>query len=57
MMLVSLVFPCKRLNFHVFRWVVENQIGQKELVIDDCDAKQTIYVYGCQNSVLQVNGI
>ena len=57
MMLFSLVFPCKRLNFHVFRWVVENQIGQKELVIDDCDAKQTIYVYGCQNSVLQVIGI
>ncbi|KAG6417540.1 hypothetical protein SASPL_119723 [Salvia splendens] len=38
------------------KWVVENQIGQKELVIDDCDAKQTIYVYGCQNSVLQVIG-
>ncbi|XP_057783085.1 cyclase-associated protein 1-like [Salvia miltiorrhiza] len=38
------------------KWVVENQIEQKDLVIDDCDAKQTVYIYGCQNSVLQIRG-
>jgi hypothetical protein len=38
------------------RWVVENQIGKKTLAIDDCDSRQSIYVYGCKDSVLQVNG-
>ncbi|XP_028772621.1 cyclase-associated protein 1-like [Neltuma alba] len=38
------------------KWVVENQIGQKGLVIDDCDSKQSVYVYGCKNSVLQIQG-
>lgn len=44
----SLLFPC--------RWVVENQIGRKNLVIDDCDAKQSVYVFGCKDSVLQIQG-
>jgi len=38
------------------KWVVENQIGKKQLVIDDCDAKQSVYVYGCKDSVLQIQG-
>ncbi|XP_073105312.1 cyclase-associated protein 1 isoform X2 [Elaeis guineensis] len=38
------------------RWVVENQIGKKDLVIDDCDSKQSVYVFGCKDSVLQVKG-
>ncbi|KAJ4964330.1 hypothetical protein NE237_024269 [Protea cynaroides] len=38
------------------KWVVENQIGRKNLVIDDCDAKQSVYVFGCKDSVLQVQG-
>ena len=38
------------------RWVVENQVGKKTLAIDDCDSRQSIYVYGCKDSVLQVNG-
>lgn len=38
------------------RWVVENQVGKKTLAIDDCDSKQSVYVYGCKDSVLQVNG-
>ena len=36
------------------KWVVENQIEQKSLVIEDCDAKQSVYLYGCKNSVLQI---
>ncbi|WJX51462.1 F-actin-capping protein subunit alpha [Trifolium repens] len=38
------------------KWVVENQIEQKSLVIEDCDSKQSVYVYGCKNSVLQIQG-
>ncbi|XP_022763268.1 cyclase-associated protein 1-like isoform X3 [Durio zibethinus] len=38
------------------KWVVENQIGRKNLVIDDCDAKQSVYVFGCKDSVLQIQG-
>ncbi|KAK4437771.1 Cyclase-associated protein 1 [Sesamum alatum] len=38
------------------KWAVENQIGQNNLVIDDCDAKQSVYVFGCKNSVLQIQG-
>ncbi|KAF3322977.1 cyclase-associated protein 1-like protein [Carex littledalei] len=37
-------------------WVVENQVGKKNLVIDDCDSKQSVYVFGCKDSVLQVKG-
>ncbi|XP_058080873.1 cyclase-associated protein 1 [Magnolia sinica] len=38
------------------KWVVENQIGRKNLVIDDCDSKQSVYVFGCKDSVLQIKG-
>ncbi|XVE49066.1 hypothetical protein DITRI_Ditri01bG0052300 [Diplodiscus trichospermus] len=38
------------------KWVVENQFGKKNLVIDDCDAKQSVYVFGCKDSVLQIQG-
>lgn len=44
--------------YHVslFRWVVENQVGKKDLVIDECDAKQSVYVFGCKDSFLQIQG-
>ncbi|KAI3509578.1 hypothetical protein L1887_24956 [Cichorium endivia] len=38
------------------KWVVENQIGVKDLSIDECDPRQTIYVFGCKDSLLQVKG-
>ncbi|KAF3638308.1 Cyclase-associated protein 1 [Capsicum annuum] len=38
------------------KWMVENQIGRKNLVIDDCDAKQSVYIFGCKDSVLQIQG-
>ncbi|XP_022746922.1 cyclase-associated protein 1-like isoform X2 [Durio zibethinus] len=38
------------------KWVVEDQFGRKNLVIDDCDAKQSVYVFGCKDSVLQIQG-
>ena len=36
--------------------MVENQVGKKDLAINDCDSKQSVYVYGCKDAVLQVNG-
>ncbi|CAA2987044.1 Cyclase-associated protein 1 [Olea europaea subsp. europaea] len=38
------------------KWMVENQIGKKNLVVDDCDAKQSVYVFGCKDSVLHIQG-
>ncbi|XP_074334947.1 cyclase-associated protein 1-like [Apium graveolens] len=38
------------------KWVVENQTGIKDLAIDDCDAKQTVYIFNCKDSVLQIKG-
>ncbi|KAM0060837.1 putative cyclase-associated protein CAP/septum formation inhibitor MinC [Helianthus debilis subsp. tardiflorus] len=38
------------------KWVVENQIGVKDLSIDDCDPRQTVYIFGCKDSVLQIKG-
>ncbi|CAN1255731.1 Cyclase-associated protein 1 [Linum perenne] len=36
------------------KWVVENQIGNKNLAISECDSKQSVYMFGCKNSVLQI---
>jgi len=38
------------------KWAVENQIGKKNLIIDECDSKQSVYVFGCKDSVLQIKG-
>ncbi|KAJ3672854.1 hypothetical protein LUZ60_006228 [Juncus effusus] len=38
------------------KWVVENQVGKKSLAIDDCDSKQSVYIYGCKDSVIQIKG-
>ncbi|XP_010447072.1 PREDICTED: cyclase-associated protein 1 isoform X2 [Camelina sativa] len=38
------------------KWAVENQIGKKDLVISECDSKQSVYIFGCKDSVLQIQG-
>ncbi|CAD6245300.1 unnamed protein product [Miscanthus lutarioriparius] len=38
------------------KWVVEHHVGNKSLIIEDCDTKQSVYVYGCKDCVLQVKG-
>ncbi|KAI3786326.1 hypothetical protein L1987_39925 [Smallanthus sonchifolius] len=38
------------------KWVVEYQIGMKDLSIDECDPKQTVYIFGCKDSILQIKG-
>jgi hypothetical protein len=45
-----------RLMSFSIRWVVEHHVGNKSLIIEDCDTKQLVYVYGCKDCVLQVKG-
>ena len=34
----------------------EYQVGNKTMVIDDTNIKQTVYMYKCENSTLQIKG-
>ncbi|CAI5944064.1 unnamed protein product [Closterium sp. NIES-64] len=36
------------------KWVVENQVDNKEVVITDTEPKQTVYIFGCKGTVVQV---
>eukprot|EP01132_Coremiostelium_polycephalum_P005584 gene5584-6951_t len=38
------------------KWAVEYQVGNKSIVIEDTDPKQTVYIYQCTDSVIQVKG-
>lgn len=38
------------------KWVVEHQVNATDLVIDKCDMRQTVYLYKCEGSVLQIKG-
>ncbi|KAL2611546.1 hypothetical protein R1flu_023238 [Riccia fluitans] len=38
------------------KWVVENHIGNREIIIDDTNSKQSVYIFGCKNSLIQVKG-
>jgi len=38
------------------KWAVEHQVGQRTLVIEDVNPKQTVYVYDCVDCVIQIKG-
>ncbi|CAI5535254.1 unnamed protein product [Closterium sp. Naga37s-1] len=38
------------------KWVVENQVDNKDVVIADTEPKQTVYIFGCKGTVVQVKG-
>ncbi|TPX32155.1 hypothetical protein SmJEL517_g04715 [Synchytrium microbalum] len=38
------------------KWAVENQVNNPNLVIDNADIKQSVYIYNCQNSTVQIKG-
>ena len=38
------------------KWMIENQIGQKNLVISDAEMNQSVNVYKCEDCVLTVKG-
>eukprot|EP00123_Amoebidium_parasiticum_P019348 comp24681_c0_seq1/m.46830 comp24681_c0_seq1/g.46830 ORF comp24681_c0_seq1/g.46830 comp24681_c0_seq1/m.46830 type:complete len:197 (-) comp24681_c0_seq1:336-926(-) len=37
------------------KWKVEWQDNNKDVVIDDCDMSQTVYIYKCTGSVIKIN--
>lgn len=38
------------------KWVVEYQNNNQSVVIEETEAKQTVYIYGCMNTVVQIKG-
>jgi len=38
------------------KWLVHHHINNKSIVIDETEAKQVVYVYKCEGSVVQVKG-
>jgi len=38
------------------KWIVENQVGNHSLVIGEPEPKHAVYVYKCDDSVLQIKG-
>jgi len=36
------------------KWVVEYQEGNKEIVINPTATKETVYIFGCKNSLVQI---
>lgn len=38
------------------KWVVEYQIGQKELKIDQVEMNHVVYLFGCKDSTIQIKG-
>jgi len=35
------------------KWVVENQTGNRGIVIEETDPKQTVYIYNCTDCTIQ----
>jgi adenylyl cyclase-associated protein len=38
------------------KWTVENQIGNRNLVIENPEVKHTVYIYKCKDSTIQIKG-
>ena len=39
------------------RWIVEHHTGNNDLIISDANSKQSVYIFNCSQSTIQVNGI
>jgi adenylyl cyclase-associated protein len=38
------------------KWLVEHQVNNRNIVISDTEAKQTCYIFKCNNSTIQIKG-
>jgi adenylyl cyclase-associated protein len=38
------------------KWVIEHQLGQKDLKIEKVELNQIVYLFGCKDSVIQIKG-
>ena len=39
------------------KWLVENQSGNRGIVIEDTDPKQTVYIYNCTSCTIQARNL
>jgi len=45
-----------KLSLEGNKWVIEWQVNNKNIVISDTEAKQTVYIYKCKGSTIQIKG-
>jgi len=45
-----------KLSLEGNKWVVQNQVNNKDIVISETEPKQTVYIYGCVGSTIVVKG-
>jgi adenylyl cyclase-associated protein len=38
------------------KWIIEHQVNNKNIVVSDTNPKQTVYIYKCADSVIQIQG-
>jgi len=38
------------------KWAIEYQVGNKNIVIENAESKQTVYIYKCKDSTIQIKG-
>lgn len=48
--------PQSKLELIGNKWVVENQVGNREIVIEAKEKKETVYIFKCVDSVVHVKG-
>ncbi len=49
-------YEVQELIGHFILPLKENQVGNKNIVIEDPEVRQTVYIYKCQDSVVQIKG-
>ena len=49
-------YVSEMLSDSLWWWFQEYQDGNKNITIDDTNMKQTVYVFKCLNSTIQING-
>uniref|UniRef100_A0A5K3EH56 C-CAP/cofactor C-like domain-containing protein n=1 Tax=Mesocestoides corti TaxID=53468 RepID=A0A5K3EH56_MESCO len=48
--------PNPKLEFAGNKWFVENYVGNREIIIEAKEKKETVYIFKCVDSVVQVKG-
>ncbi|RKO95007.1 C-terminal domain of adenylylcyclase associated protein, partial [Caulochytrium protostelioides] len=38
------------------KWLIEHQVNNNDIVVENAEINQTVYIFGCQNSTVQVRG-
>ena len=38
------------------KWMIENQVGKRDLTVDKVEMSQVIYMFGCKDCTLKISG-